>query len=35
MDSVNLEVLRPAVDWLDAGATVTPATAVKTWGSPP
>lgn len=35
MDSVNLEVLRRVVAWIDAGATVTLVTVVKTWGSSP
>ncbi len=35
MDSVNLEVLRRAVAWLDAGIAVTLVTVVKTWGSSP
>lgn len=35
MDSVNLEVLRRAAAWVDAGMTVTLATVVKTWGSSP
>lgn len=35
MESVNLEVLRRAVGWMDAGLTVTMATVVKTWGSSP
>ena len=35
MDSVNLEVLRQSVAWLEAGEPVTLATVVKTWGSSP
>lgn len=35
MDSVNIDVLRQAVAWLDAGVPVTLATVVKTWGSSP
>jgi xanthine dehydrogenase accessory factor len=35
MESVNLEVLRRAVGWMDAGVSVTLATVVKTWGSSP
>jgi xanthine dehydrogenase accessory factor len=35
MDSVNLEVLRRAVAWVEAGIPVTLATVVKTWGSSP
>lgn len=35
MDSVNLEVLRQSIAWLEAGETVTLATVVKTWGSSP
>lgn len=35
MDSVNLEVLRQAVMWDDAGVPVTLATVVRTWGSSP
>lgn len=35
MDSVNLEVLRRAVAWVEAGVPVTLATVVKTWGSSP
>ena len=35
MDSVNLDVLRRAVAWLDAGLAVTLVTVVKTWGSSP
>lgn len=35
MDSVNLEVLRQSVAWLDAGVPVTLATVVRTWGSSP
>lgn len=35
MDSVNLEVLRAAIAWCDAGVPVTLVTVVKTWGSSP
>ena len=35
MDSVDTEVLKSAVAWLDAGRTATLATVVKTWGSAP
>jgi xanthine dehydrogenase accessory factor len=35
MDSVNLEVLRRALTWVEAGIPVTLATVVKTWGSSP
>jgi xanthine dehydrogenase accessory factor len=35
MDSVNQEVLRRALGWMDAGVSVTLATVVKTWGSSP
>ena len=35
MDSVNLEVLRRAVGWIEAGTPATLATVVKTWGSSP
>lgn len=35
MDSVNLEVLRRAVGWINAGVPVVLATVVKTWGSSP
>jgi xanthine dehydrogenase accessory factor len=35
MDSVDTEVLRSAVQWLDAGRRATLATVVKTWGSAP
>lgn len=35
MDSVNVEVLRCAVNWLESGIAVTLATVVKTWGSSP
>jgi xanthine dehydrogenase accessory factor len=35
MDSVNLEVLRAAIAWFDAGVPVTLVTVVKTWGSSP
>ena len=32
MDSVNLEALRAAIAWFDAGVPVTLVTVVKTWG---
>lgn len=35
MDSVDTEVLKSAVAWLDAGRRATLATVVKTWGSAP
>ena len=35
MDSVDTEVLKNAVTWLDAGRKATLATVVKTWGSAP
>src|SRR6201984_2916117 len=35
MDSVDLEVLRKSVEWLDAGKRVLLVTVVKTWGSSP
>lgn len=35
MDSVDLHVLRTAVDWLEQGQQVALATVVKTWGSAP
>jgi xanthine dehydrogenase accessory factor len=35
MDSVNLEVLRAAIAWCDAGVPVTLVTVVETWGSSP
>jgi xanthine dehydrogenase accessory factor len=35
MDSVDLEVLRSAKNWLKAGHAVTLATVVRTWGSAP
>jgi xanthine dehydrogenase accessory factor len=35
MDSVNLEVLRRAVGWIEADIPVTLATVTKTWGSSP
>src|SRR5476649_650722 len=35
MDSVDLEVLRSAIKWVDAGHRATLATVVKTWGSAP
>jgi xanthine dehydrogenase accessory factor len=35
MDSVDLEVVRTALGWLDAGRSVTLGTIVHTWGSGP
>src|SRR5258706_2909245 len=35
MDSVDTEVLKSAVAWLDAGHTATLATVTRTWGSAP
>ncbi len=35
MDSVDLEVVKSAVTWLEAGHAVTLVTIVKTWGSAP
>ena len=35
MDSVDIEVLRSAIEWADAGHPVTVGTIVKTWGSAP
>jgi xanthine dehydrogenase accessory factor len=35
MDSVDLEVLRKSLEWLDAGKRVLLVTVVKTWGSSP
>lgn len=35
MDSVDLQVLKSTVDWLDAGHKVVLATVVETWGSAP
>jgi len=35
MDSVDLEVLRKSVEWLDTGKRVLLVTVVKTWGSSP
>ena len=35
MDSVDTEVLKSAVAWLDAGHAATLATVVRTWGSAP
>lgn len=35
MDSVDIEVLRSAIEWADAGHKVTVGTIVKTWGSSP
>lgn len=35
MDSVDIEVLRTAIEWVDAGHCATVGTIVKTWGSAP
>ncbi|PXW24753.1 XdhC family protein [Paraburkholderia caballeronis] len=35
MDSVNLEVLKASIRWIDAGHRVLLVTVVKTWGSSP
>ena len=35
MDSVDLEVMRAAVDWLDSGHRATMGTVTRTWGSAP
>ena len=35
MDSVDLQVLKSAREWLQAGHRVAMATIVKTWGSAP
>lgn len=35
MDSINLEVLRSVVSWIDAGESGTLVSVVKTWGSSP
>src|SRR3972149_11589753 len=35
LDSVDTEVLKSAVAWLDAGRRATLATVVRTWGSAP
>mgnify|MGYP003353431387 FL=1 len=35
MDSVDTEVLKSAVSWLDSGHKATLATVVRTWGSAP
>lgn len=35
MDSVDIEVLKNAVTWLDAGHKATLATVIRTWGSAP
>ena len=35
MDSVDLEVVRTALSWLEAGRSVTLGTIVHTWGSGP
>jgi xanthine dehydrogenase accessory factor len=35
MDSVDLQVLKSARDWLEAGHRVVMATVIKTWGSAP
>src|SRR6185295_491243 len=35
MDSVDLQVLKSARDWVDAGRGVVMATVIRTWGSAP
>src|SRR5215510_9640784 len=35
MDSVDLQVLKSARDWVDAGRRVVMATVIRTWGSAP
>ena len=35
MDSVDLQVLKTAAAWVEAGRRATMATVVKTWGSAP
>src|SRR3954464_8353124 len=35
MDSIDIEVLKSARDWMAAGHQVTLATIVRTWGSAP
>ena len=35
MDSVDLQVLKSAADWVKAGRRVVMATVIKTWGSAP
>ena len=35
MDSVDIEVLKSAIEWVDAGRRATVGTIVKTWGSAP
>jgi xanthine dehydrogenase accessory factor len=35
MDSVDIEVLRSAIEWVDGGRRATVGTIVKTWGSAP
>ena len=35
MNSIDVEVLRTAIDWLDRGHRVTLGTVVRTWGSAP
>ena len=35
MDSVDLQVLKSACDWMKAGHRVVLVTVVKTWGSAP
>ena len=35
MDSVDIEVLRSAIEWVDGGHRATVGTIVKTWGSAP
>ena len=35
MNSIDVEVLRTAIQWMDAGHRVTLSTVVRTWGSAP
>jgi xanthine dehydrogenase accessory factor len=35
MDSVDLQVLKSASDWVKAGRRVVMATVIRTWGSAP
>ena len=35
MDSVDLQVLKSAADWVKSGRRVVMATVIKTWGSAP
>jgi xanthine dehydrogenase accessory factor len=35
MDSIDVSVLRNAVDWLAPGRRVVPVTVTRTWGSSP